>query len=325
MVCSGVRRPRLCALSIIGFCLALPNHLPAQAWVPRRGQGSISLSYQRINNYGHILSDGRLVEGGRSLNISLFLEVDYSVTNRLSFTAGLPYVFGKYTDPLPPAGTLLPFLPKDYCHCWHSGPQDVGFTAHYNVVRAEGGAFSITPSASVILPSQNYDFRGESALGRHLRQFIFSLDAGQRMDVISSNLAVQGHYSFAFVERAVNDVPLNRSNVGAEATYLFVKTRLVARGVVSWQRMHGGLILGSPFSSPSPPFEFNTPERLYQFDRLVRENYFHAGGGFTYSFPRMDVFVFYIPYVNGQQTHAGRALTIGVSWPFELRHGPSRI
>jgi hypothetical protein len=325
MVYRAVRRHWFRALGIVGLCFALTHHLSAQAWVPQKGQGSISLSYQRINNSGHILSDGVLFEGGRSVNISLFLEVDYAATNRLSFTAGLPYVFGKYTDPLPPAGTLLPFLPKDSCHCWHSGPQDVGFTAHYNILRAEGGAFSITPSASVVLPSQNYDFRGESALGRHLRQYIFGLDAGWRLDVISSNLAVQGHYSFALVERAVNDVPLNRSNIGVEATYAFMKRRLVARGVAYWQRMHGGLILGSPFSSPGPPFEFNTPERLYQFDRLVRENYFHAGGGFTYSFPRIDVFASYIPYVNGRQTHAGRALSVGVSWPFEVRHRHSRI
>ena len=299
------------------------SHVDAQAWVPQRGQGSISISYQRINNTGHILSDGHLFERRRSLNISLYLESDYAVTDRLSFTAGLPYVFGKYTDPLPPAGVIIPFLPKDKCRCWHSGPQDFGFTARYNVVRAAGGAFSLTPSMSVGLPSQNYDYRGESALGRNLKEVSIALDAGQRLDVISPNLVVQGRYSYAFVERPLDDIPLNRSNTSVEATYLLLKRRLAARGLASWQRTHGGLSYGSPFTNPRPPFEFNTPERLFQADRLLRANYFHAGGGFSYSFPRMDVFASYIPYVTGRQTHAGRALTLGISWPFEFRgvHG----
>jgi len=68
------------------------------------------------------------------------------------------------------------------------------------------------------------------------------------------------------------------------------------------------------------PGEVNTPERLLQHDRLLRDNYFHAGGGLSYSFPRMDVFLSYIAFVSGTDTHAGRAFTLGVSWPFEF-HG----
>jgi len=297
------------ALDILWF--ASTNYLAAQAWVPPAGQGSISISYQRINNYGHILSDGSLFERRRSLNISLYLEIDYGVNDRFSLTAALPYVFGKYTDPLPPAGTIVPFLPRDACRCWHSGPQDFGLTAHYNLLRAADGAFSLTPSVSMGIPSQNYGYQGESALGKHLRETTVALDAGQRLDVITPNLFVQGRYSYSFVERPLAEVPLNRSNAGVEATYLFLKRRLATRGIASWQRTHGGLMY---------PGDFNTPERLSQLDRLIRANYFHAGGGFTYSFPRMDVFASYLPYVSGTQTHAGRALTIGASWPFEHHH-----
>src|SRR6266511_2358406 len=88
------------AFAAIGLFFAIVRHGNSQAWVPQRGQGSISISYQRINNYGHILSDGNLFERRRSLNIFLYLEADYGVIDRLSFIAGLLYVFGKYTDPL---------------------------------------------------------------------------------------------------------------------------------------------------------------------------------------------------------------------------------
>jgi len=148
--------------------------------------------------------------------------------------------------------------------------------------------------------------------------------AGQRLDVIVPNLFVQGRYAYAFVERPLNDVPLNRSNASVEVIYLLLKRRLAVRGVGAWQRTHGGLFYGSPFSSPSPPFEFNTPERLFQLDRLGRAHYFHGGAGFSYSFPHIDVFASFFPYVTGRQTHAGRALTIGISWPFELRRAQSR-
>ena len=135
---------------------------------------------------------------------------------------------------------------------------------------------------------------------------------------------MEGHYSYAFVERVI-DIPNNRSNASVEGTYLLLKRRLAARGVASWQRTHGGLLAGSPPpASLVFPGELTTPERVLQHDRLLRDNYFHAGGGFSYSFPRMDVFASYIAFVSGTDTHAGSALTLGISWPFEFRGAHAR-
>jgi hypothetical protein len=66
------------------------------------------------------------------------------------------------------------------------------------------------------------------------------------------------------------------------------------------------------------PGEVNTPDLLYQHDRLLRDNYWHAGGGLAYSFPQVDVFATYIAFVGGTDTHAARALTIGFVVPFRL-------
>ncbi len=297
--------------------LAIACSAHAQAWVPGAGVGSVTFSYQRISNTGHRLSDGFLREAGQSLDMGLYLEAEYAVTNRLSLVAGLPYVFGKYTalNAPPPVFTYWPW---DQCHCWQSGWQDWGFTARYNVVTAHHRAFALTPSVSVGMPSHNYDFRGESALGRNLKEVRIAIDAGQRLDWISRNLSVQGRYSYAFVERVL-DIPMNRSNVSTEGTYLLLKGKFAARGFASWQRTHGGLRLGSlPPAALVVPGEYNTPERLLENDRLHRDNNFRAGGGFAYAFPRLDVFAFYNVYVSGSDTHAGGALTAGVSWPFEV-------
>jgi hypothetical protein len=118
-------------------------------------------------------------------------------------------------------------------------------------------------------------------------------------------------------------ISTNRSNAGLEGDYL-IKRRLVARGMVLWQRTHGGLRFGSP-SGPGLMFpgEVDTPELLFEHDRLLRDNYWHAGAGVAYSFPQFDLFATYIAFVGGTDTHAGRALTISIVVPFRLV-GPHR-
>jgi len=50
----------------------------------------------------------------------------------------------------------------------------------------------------------------------------------------------------------------------------------------------------------------------------LRDNYFRAGVGVSYQLQHLDMYATYIAYVSGKNTHAGRAFTTGVSWPFEL-------
>jgi hypothetical protein len=299
-------------LAVAAF-FATARNAATQAWVPPRGVGSVSLTYQRISNTGHRRTNGFLVERGQSINMGLYIEGEYAFTDRLSVSAGLPYVFAKYVATFPPAPPI-PYPPGDQCHCWNSGWQDFGFTARYNVV---GGAFALTPSLSIGVPSRGYDYRGEAVVGRDLREVRIAVDAGQRLDAISPKLSVQGRYSYAFVERVI-DIPNNRSNATVEGAFLLTR-KLATRGWVSWQHTHGGLRFGSPTSASLPfPGEVDTPERLAQHDRLMRDNYWHVGGGVSYSFSRMDVFASYIAFVGGTDTHAGGALTAGLSWPFEL-------
>ena len=288
----------------------------AQAWVLPRGEGDISFTYQRIDNTGHRRTNGFLVPRGVSLDMSLYLEAEYAFTNRLSITAGLPYVFAKYTDRNPPP-TPIPFLPGDECRCWQSGWQDFGITARYNLVRTPSGVFAATPSVSVGVPGHGYNFRGESALGRDLREVRIGIEVGRRLDVSSRNISIKGGYSYAFVERVMG-ISTNRSNARMELDHV-IKGKLALRGQAFWQRTGGGLRFGSP-QPPGLifPGEVNTPDLLNQHDRLLRDNYWHAGGGLAYSFPRFDVFATYIAFVGGTDTHAGRVLTISFVAPFRL-------
>lgn len=290
----------------------------AQAWVAPRGEGAVSFTFQRLNNTGHRRTNGVLVPRAMSLDMSLYLEAEYGFTDRFSVSAGLPYVFAKFTDPNPPPPPI-PVLPGDQCRCWQSGWQDFGFTARYNLVGGASGNLALTPSVSLGLPSNDYNFRGETALGRNLREVRIGIDAGRRFDVISSSLSVQGGYSYAFVEKVMG-ISTNRSNARAGVTYL-IKGRLAVRGQAFWQRTHGGLRFGSP--PPADllfPGEVDSPDLLYQHDRVMRDNYWHAGGGLAYSFRQFDVFATCIAFVGGTDTHAGSALTISVVVPFRLPH-----
>ena len=297
----------------------------AQAWVPPAGLGSVTIAVQRLNNTGHIDTDGVFLRIGRSVNTRIDIEADYALTDRFSLSAGLPLVFAKYTDPVPygppgvavgdvPAGSI-PFPPRDECRCWQSGWQDFGFTARYNVIN---GAFALTPSVSVGVPSHDYEYRGEAVVGQRLKELRLRVDAGQRLDVISPRLSVQGSYSYALVERVLDDVPNNRSNAKVEAGFVITR-RLAARGLLLWQHVHGGLRFGGSDSSALPfPGDVNTPERMFEHDRLLRDNNLRLGASIAYSLAQLDVFASYVEFVRGTDSHAGRALTADISWPFEL-------
>jgi hypothetical protein len=215
-----------------------------------------------------------------------------------------------------PPPSPIPFLSEDECRCWQTGWQDFEITARYNLVGAASGVFALTPSVSVGVPSHDYNFRGEAALGRNLREERIGIDVGRRLAVLSRSFSIQGGYSYAFVEKVMG-ISTNRSNARMEVDHL-IKGKLVTRGEAFWQRTHGGLRFGSP-QPPGPifPGEVNTPELLYQHDRLLRDNYWHAGGGLAYSFPQFDVFATYIAFVGGADTHAG-ALTVSFVVPFRL-------
>jgi hypothetical protein len=295
----GVRGSACGSVAILAV-LAGVQPASGQAWVPPARIGVVSVVYQTIDNTIHRLSDGSVLDGYESISTGALFNLDYAFTDRVSVALGVPYIGARYRGPEPSFFSL----PVDDCRCWNRGWQDLTITGRFNVVN---GAFALTPSVSVGLPTHGYDYVGEAVLGRNLKEMRVAIDAGQRLDAISPRLAVAGRYSYALVERVL-DLPNDRSNASVEPS-LLVTRKLSARATFSWQRSHGGL----------RTIEFETDEQWEQYDRLLRDNYFHLGGGVAYSFPRFDVFASYIQYVSGTDTHGGRAITVGFSWPFEMR------
>lgn len=296
-------------LGVAGLALT-PATVGAQAFTPPKGLGLLTLAWQYVDNSGHRLSDGYFRPLGQSVTTSALLEAEYAVTDRLSGSLGIPYVFAKYT------GTTAPIsgLPIDSCRCWQSSFQDFGLGVRY---RLGGDTWAITPLVRFGLPSHDYGFVGEAVVGRNLSEAQIGVLAGVKLDFLPA-ATLQAGYTYALVESPLDDVSLDRSNGFVDLGYS-MNRRLYVRAAGVWQWTHGGLRAGSPTGNPFAfPGELNTPERYAQRDRVLRTHYWQLGGGLSYSMGRADAFVSYSNYIWGRDAHNGQIFGAGVTWYFGL-------
>jgi hypothetical protein len=302
-------------LRVAGSLLALAvwpaSRAAAQAFTAPQGVGSVTLAWQYIDNTGHRLSDGYFFARGDSATTSLSLDVDYAATDRLSASVGIPYIFAKYTGALPPPSGL----PVDECQCWHAGFGDLSAAVRY---RFGGETWALTPVAKLGEPSHAYPYQGEAVVGKRLSELQLGALAGLRLVELLPRATVQAGYTYAFVEKALDDVSVNRSNVFVDLGYA-ASRRLYVRGAWLWAHTHGGLRFGSPTGDPFfPPGEYDTPERRLERDRLGRVRYMQLVGGVAWNAGPVDVFASYANYVWGRDAHNGWAISLGGSWYFGL-------
>ncbi len=305
----GVRRflPRAVLAAVVA---AASPRLDAQAFTLPRGVAAFTIVWQYVDNTGHRMTDGYVLDQGQSLSTGILAELDYGVTDRFSATVGIPYIFAKYTGGPPPPG--IPYLPVDSCNCWHSGFQDFAFTARY---RFGDDPWAVTPLARYVLPSHSYNYQGEAVIGHDLQEFQLGAFASLRLVTLLPDANIQVGYVYSFVEKVLG-IPNDRSNTSFEIGYLFGR-RFYVRAAGYWQVTHGGLRLGSVTGNPFPiTGEVNTPELGAEHDRLLRDNYWRVGGGVSYSAGPFDVFASISKYVAGTDTHNGQAYTVGMTWYF---------
>ena len=306
------------ALFLVFFFVLLSacGILLAQAWLPPKGDGSVTFGVQTISFDGHFDTGGNKLEGaGKSRATNLLLGLSYSFTDRFTADLSLPYVITRYTgqpgeltfgNPL-----FIPAVLDDGSP--HSAFQDFHLDLHYNVLRDSKRRalrdLSITPFFSFVVPSHEYDWRGESAFGRYLREYVFGVSAGRLLTPVLRKAYFQGQYSYAFVQKP-NNIPLNHSNVDLELGY-FLPHSLAVHGFGNWLHTHGGITIEQALQNP---------QVFPVHDRLLQAGYWHFGAGTTYSLnDSMDLSFSYITYLAGTDTHFGRAITISTSWNFSTR------
>ena len=281
--------------------LLLPAPAAAQAFTPPPQVGSVTVGWQWVDNTGHILTDGTLFPRGQSVTTSFMVEVDYGVTERFAATASVPFVFAKYTGDLPPFSRLE----RDACRCWNESFQDLSLAGRY---RFGDDFWAVTPQVRYIFPTHDYPYRGEAVVGPNLQQLLLGVSGAWRLTALPK-ASLQAGYTFAVVEKPVEDKRPNRSNFTASFGYALTRSVFVHGGAL-FQKNHGGL---TAFGLAVAP-----PDEAAQADRLLKMRYWHLTGGVSYSARFADLFFSVEPYVWGRDTHDGIAYTVGSTWYFDF-------
>jgi hypothetical protein len=301
-------------LLVAGAIVLAAAPAAGQAFTLPKGVGSVTLATQFYDDTGRRFTDASRMSVGQTETLTVFLEADYGITDRFSATLGLPYVFARYRDGEPPPG--IPYVDSDKCHCWNSSFQDLAVTTRY---RLGDNLWAVTPLVRYILPSHGYNYQGEAVAGFHRKELALGLNAAWRVTGLEPTPALlQVGYAYSFVEK-FQDIPNDRSNGTIELGYSATR-RLYVHANGSFQYTHGGLRFGSPSGVPFPPpgeaSILDTPEKLQDFHRLFRNNYWQVGGGVSYSVGAFDVFASFTKFVWGADTHDGQAYTVGATWYF---------
>lgn len=267
-------RHNLMAVTVIGGLSLLVFHAsPGYAEENRKGHGHVSVSYQYISVDGFESSVGELDIGTTDTH-SLFFELDYNLTDRLSVAAGIPLVRKRYQGSFPhsvagldPPNDTAPFIDDGrYRTEW----QDLHFGARY---LARSGPLQIEPYVGVEIPSNDYPFYANAAVGQNLDKL--ELGAGFTYVPPISDAFFRLVVGHVFVEETLG-VNIDHWRVRGSAGYFFAP-RLSGR-VFFLLKRGNGLVFPDDFPPP------RTDERWYQHDRMVRHNYVNVGVGLDYAF-----------------------------------------
>jgi hypothetical protein len=262
----------LSTTTAIGSLLLLVSNVNATEAESRKGSGQIVLTYQFNATDGFESDIGELPIGSIDTHVMNF-ELHYALTDRLTVVAGIPYVRKRYNDgPLPHDPLLLdpprPFVKNVDQGDWNSEFQDFNIGAKY---LAKEGAFSVEPFAFLGIPSHEYPFYGNAAVGQQLTR----LRVGSSFMWYPglSNAYYSADVSYVFVEETLG-VNVNYWNIRAEAGYQF-GPRLTGRLFTLLKKGSG---LAVPTDYPGFPTQL-TDELWYQHDRMLKHNYMNIGVG----------------------------------------------
>jgi hypothetical protein len=288
---------------LLALHLGRARALHAQASVPDRGEGTLSLTYQNYEVVGHYDAHGDKNTNAASQSQALLMELDYGVLDRVGLLVSLPFIASKYTGP--PWYYVGPY--KTY-----PGPLDDGtYHGAFQDVRVElrrqwwVGPVPVTPFVGVSFPTHDYETVGEAVPGRHRWDAQFGANAGVDLDRILPGAYVHGRYAYGTMER-VESHPFTRSNIDLEAGGAAM-SRLFVRGLVAWQIRHQG-----------PSLDQLAADDWQTHDRFIAPSYVDVGAGISFSLTRsMDVHALWVGTAAGSNgAHRARTLAIGTSFGF---------
>jgi hypothetical protein len=261
---------------------ALPATSP-EAQESAQGHGSISIAYLNTYVNGFKLDTNTEIPNGVFHSQGIALDVDYNVTDAWSVHVGLPYFDNRFngvphcptTAPPQCAGqpALNPQHPESPFHDdnkYHGSWQDwnLGLAWHTRI-----GDYYITPSLTAILPSHDYPFFTNAAVGQRLHQLQVGATLAHQFNF--SNIYYKLGYAYVFSQRVLG-VDTGYQRFDGELGY-FVNEKLSVRSFLS-----GRLGNGVSAAEGGPRFGGFTNDFWYHHDQTAEHNYCGAGLGLDY-------------------------------------------
>ena len=292
----------VCALSTAAG-LAGPGSsiADAQAWVPGKGDGTVSLTYQNYDVDGHYDALGRKNNNGGTQSHVAVAELDYGLTDSFALIVALPFIASKYTGP------PVYFVGGIETH---PGPlDDRRYHGAFQDVRIEvrrlfwAGPIPVAPFIGASFPSHDYEIVGEAVPGRRRRDLQIGANVGLNLDRVFSGMYAHGRYAYASAQR-IEGFPFTRSNVDVEVG-VPVASVVTVRGVAAWQIRHQG----PSVQELSGDWEHH--------DRFIAPGYTTLGVGLSMGVGGAEVYALWLGTVNGHNgAHRARTLTAGVTFGF---------
>jgi hypothetical protein len=293
--------------------LAAPGSISAQAWLPGKGWGNVSIAYKNFYVRDHLDVWGNRENRGQIRTHAMSMDLDYGITRRLAVYLGVPLSTLKYTGDFPHKDPeQLRYLDDG---TYHGGFQDFRFGLRYALVRYS--PVVITPFIDGIVPSHNYESHAHSALGRNLRELLIGTNVGWQGGENSflSRFYTQTRISYGIVERVLGRSH-NRTNIDSELVY-FLTPRLTLSGLATFQKHHGRP-LDTDFSLGPEQW---TDEEEHEHMGLLRSDLLDVGAGIAFRLnARNSVYATALHTVWGKNGHPLQAgLIVGMNFRFGTR------
>jgi hypothetical protein len=293
----------------------------AQAYLPAKGEGSVSMVYQDVFVKYHSQATTR-VDAGPIWSKALLLDVTYGVTDNLAISFGIPWVAAKYEGPSPhplvdlsgPTPTFYGVTPVDD-GTYHQTFQDFRFDIRYNIAKRW---MVLTPFIGSTMPSHDYTYFAHAAPGRDQKEFQVGVSGAKLLDRMVPGLFVQGRYAYGVTEKILPESS-NRSHFDLELGYFVTpKIRVLALG--NAMLTHGGIDMPLRPRFDLPAIEFA------HHDQIQRENALNVGAGGAYSLnDKIDLYGSLIHTVAARNGHVvDRGVSLGMSWSFSTRRSKDR-
>ena len=253
---------------------------PADETQTAKGHGWFSLGYQNTYVNGMFLP----VPGGEApigyVRVqSISFDVNYFFADRWSAQLGIPYIEARYRGPMPHCitqappqckGVVVPTQPHPESRflddgAYHGAWQDWTIGTAYH---GEYDDYLLTPKVTAYLPSHNYTFFANAAVGQDVPKLEFAIELAHQFEL--SDLYYRASAAHVFARKTLGQ-SIDYNKLDLELGYFLSDT---------WTIKAFGV--GKKGQGFTGTYDMTT-EEWYHHDQRAPHNYATVGAGFDYN------------------------------------------